>query len=620
MLPPLIRHSSSKVSIKDGKGDVEVRTFEPNRPSKLSAAVTPVDDSSSSEEEEIIPVVQEQKVIDIDQASRNTSGMIGNDASNPGSRATSRRSSLVGNDKNIIVAYLEYAYWYLKDLYSRKVSYRIQFLFELWCMLPFVFMIVFMTQIETIVFPSVAIADGYLVLMIVVGLTAVELSRKFTKRHAQVVTVRKFVSHRGHVQDIYSVGKKPANLGLVVTSLIFYVCLLLTEVNIQKNYFQTPLGNGFASSMSLDLDSIVAGMTPTEKISTFMIGLGVPLGCNDCGSISRTTYSLIPVSTILKNTYIHSDTAILERPSDMIGLEVNCNTLLVPTNTGVATGYVEISSRNLIATAAGAKFDVYLTARNPLSLNITSRSCSVAMYDLRGIAAIKYTIDEYNFATKYRGYSVKPENDATCTKFKDFCLNRSIRSQMSYSFANLLFGSGHNITIPQAYSYTAGLMPDPSDFWSDSDYSGTFRKTIEGLILATTVTFMTRTSDSPLNTDSVGIQLSVPSGILITANVAAGLAIFFAVFLFLVEYVQLDQIPDGLMKQLHARIKLGPLQTISLSQLARESFEAGNKDWDLDVVKFGEDRKTRSENVGVLRFGHHGEIVRFNPERKYRTE
>ncbi|KAJ3332467.1 hypothetical protein HDU91_003098, partial [Kappamyces sp. JEL0680] len=176
------------------------------------------------------------------------------------------------------------------------------------------------------------------------------------------------------------------------------------------------------------------------------------------------------------------------------------------------------------------------------------------------------------------------------------------------------------ISLSQSAANLFSAFPDPTASLTDAQYSTRFRQFVgtQMKILAMNMGSPGASQISvPLLSDTAAFQ-SVPiSVLLVLATIFAIFTPVFGALIILADLLKLGKTSDALLRSMVRSLNPADRWLDDIAEYAVASYASHNSEWDLVPVKFGEDRRTRQDPVGRLRFGGRKEVVQFKNGRRF---
>jgi hypothetical protein len=191
-------------------------------------------------------------------------------------------------------------------------------------------------------------------------------------------------------------------------------------------------------------------------------------------------------------------------------------------------------------------------------------------------------------------------------------LDQAKRTGLADALMNMVF-SQKSYVFNQRLAYSSNVAPDPSAPGSDRIFEENVQKLIgNALIIAAS---MVPSKEIPVNlhTDTIQVKLIVNQWLLILTVVIASIAALFPMMLISTDLIRIKKSPDQFLRLLYERVKPGK-EFIEDSAVLCTDLNEGQQ---TALIKYGEDRKTVSNGLGVLRFGLKHEIVKYHENRAY---
>ncbi|KAJ3259958.1 hypothetical protein HK103_001468 [Boothiomyces macroporosus] len=376
--------------------------------------------------------------------------------------------------------------------------------------------------------------------------------------------------------------------------------------------YVTPYGTATANVLTSQISNISNVGTTAQEIMYATIGS--QYSCVDCESYSSGNVLLVPVSSTLSpNLAQANENVILSGTQDVLSVQATCFTLYNPLFSSLGN-VIQINQIELAKGVGSIQSDVQLSGVDSNG-NVVSRQCAFMISEYQADAGVRYSIDENGFPTRLSVNSIVG-NNSTCMSIGDVCLGASSRSLLAYSLYT--YGFPTNITINKLYG-TLNLLPDPGSSMSDLDFGQQMMKFLSLNLLMTASSLPSSRLPCTLMTDNVAVKMNIDPVLMWVSIVTASIASIIAILLIVTDLIKLEKASDLLLRRLSRSVQPGKKLledcSVMVSKLCMPG--ANNDDWVTTPIRFGEDKATSNNTLGILRFGVKKEIVKFKATRAY---
>lgn len=341
--------------------------------------------------------------------------------------------------------------------------------------------------------------------------------------------------------------------------------------------------------------------------------LGARYTCVACTGIITQDRCVIPISSFLKDIASIpqvSKKIFLSDPQDIVVLRVNCFETVDPVS-NVTKDSVEFKVNSLTRGIrhTTSEFEVFSISKDNV---LIGKYCRVKVMEGRAHVKSQYQISQDNDFRREKIASILPIDASTCENYGKLCLNKPLREDLSYTLLKTSFDVGQLTVLKSRF------FPDPAQY-SMLKYEIEIRKFIGIMLLNAALEYVDGIEPAQIYSEDQYSTLEIDSSLKILTIIASSICVVMSVGLILIDIVQLDKVPNTLLRKLSKSIQPGinNLKTISEYVANNSELKLGSGDWDTEPVRFGEDRRTVGEATGLLRFGGKKDVVKFKDDRTY---
>ncbi|KAJ3324596.1 hypothetical protein HDV06_006489 [Boothiomyces sp. JEL0866] len=519
-----------------------------------------------------------------------------------------------GKSVNPIIAYFIKCKDKFIDLYLENVSYKVESLLMLLSMVPFALLAIVLLYIDQIVFFNSLYGLIFKIAIVLTGLFALHAATFVNQRHAYLECMNKVVKGTAVVRDIWETTKGSGhNATLRNAALMFYACLIASELSITVEGVSTPDVNGKGKTLPLTLANLSVTEDPYNLI---LYGLGGMFSCADCVYFSgEDDWKFIPISYFQTDLGKPSEHYLISQVQDIVAISIACMTLDTPrgftSNILVETDKYDYGYNAVIA-------KLLLTSQSESTAAMVTRRCEIY---LRAVSAEVVTFYSTNLVTNAKKKEISlinPVNSSSCYYLSAYCVNDPIRTDLVYSLTYPLF-SNASISINKNFALDASLFPNPGSSINDQYFSDMMLLPISLMLLGVANQYYTVDVVVPtMNIDTAEI-LNINIGLKITTILISAFCILFAILLITIDLVKLNLASDILLRKLSKLLHPGKENLESISEFVSKTYNPcfDQDSWDLCKIRYGEDRRTVMDPLGKLIFGNKKDVVKFKPDRAY---
>jgi hypothetical protein len=182
-------------------------------------------------------------------------------------------------------------------------------------------------------------------------------------------------------------------------ALIFYACLVSTELLIEHSHIETFDGIGVAAKIRMDLSR---GDTDLP-FNVFLASLGVQFGCDTCGQIDGEK-AIIPLSSTLREGNVVDREVLVHFDQGIVVMAVSCMTLELEVGYIPPQIRVQFIVHGITRGQHSASLDIEIQSRTGFVGVASIRRCLATTMDRRASVSVRY----------YTYFSTKTSHEKTC--------------------------------------------------------------------------------------------------------------------------------------------------------------------------------------------------------------
>ncbi|KAJ3255101.1 hypothetical protein HK103_006644 [Boothiomyces macroporosus] len=529
-------------------------------------------------------------------------------------KAESEMELSKGKSLNPIIAYFLRLKAQFIEIYLEKVTYKMESILMLFSMVPFALLAIVLLYIDQIVFFNALYGLIFKIAIVLTGLIALHAATFVNQRHAYLECMNKVVKGTALVRDIWETTKGNGhNATLRNAALMFYGCLIASELSITVVGVSTPDTNGKGKTLPLTLSNLTVTEDPYNLV---LYGLGGMYSCSNCVFYSGSDdWKFIPISFSQTELGKPSEHYLISQVQDMAAISIACMTLETP-RSYTPNILVETDKYDYGLNAVIVK--LLLTSQSDTSSAMVTRRCEIFLRAVSAEVGTYYSTNLVTNAKKTEIASINPVNSSSCYYLSDICVNDPIRSDLVYSLTQPLFANA-SITINKNFAVQASLFPNPGSSINDEYFADMLLLPISLMLIGVANQYYTIDVDVPtMNIDTAEI-LNINIGLKITTILISAFCIFFAILLIAIDLIKLNLASDILLRKLSKIIHPGQENLESISEFVAKTYNPcfDQDSWDLCKIRYGEDRRTVMDPLGKLIFGNKKDVVKFKPDRAY---
>jgi hypothetical protein len=370
----------------------------------------------------------------------------------------------------------------------------------------------------------------------------------------------------------------------------------------------TVVGTGLTAHMAMN----PADLMPSNASQIFSVALGSGFSCKGCIGLSVNGALHVPVSAHMmqvKETELNLNQYFLGNIQDILSVRTHCYSLVAPIGP-VSPNEIFFRVLNSVSGVNFTQADVEIISRKTSDFH--GKRCRILIGEYRGIVKSRYSIR--NGVPVQEGIqTIETDSSLPCLKSGTQCLNQVKRSQLSRVLLNAAFSTTTATVDRTKY------LPDPAVSRSDFAFQQEMNSFIGTLLYNSAIMFLTTQNVGVLYTNTKALNLQVQPVLQFTTIALCMFCLSLACMQIAFDLMQLGKANNDLLRKVHLVVKPGQHNLLSIAQFSKESIDSAAvmDEWDFAAVKFGEDRKTTSSPLGILRFGTRRDIVKFKEDRAY---
>jgi hypothetical protein len=377
----------------------------------------------------------------------------------------------------------------------------------------------------------------------------------------------------------------------------------------QKSYQSAYWSSGLVSSPS-NLSTI---LSPRD---VFQFAAGAESYCTDCIGVVAGSKYIIPIGTNLISSAVTGSPVIMNEKEQVLSLDTTCFSLassdISYPNTVLGSILISIADVNYGVDSVHSSWEITSVAGDG---SVKGKRCIVISKDFSGLASKRYSTTSSHISL-LSVESLTYYDKKTCTNHGSICLNESLIKNSSFVIWKSAFQSTQYY-ISKKLSHN---FPDPTDLQSDLLFAERFRSLL-GLAIKATASDLgidnVIVTSVTLNSDSAAFRMIPNDGLMILSVIMAVFTIFIGTLLILADLLKLGKTSDRFLRHLSASLDPSDRWLDDVCEYAVDHYAQNNLDWDCAPIKYGEDRSSKGELMGRLRFGGKKDVLAFRNGRKY---
>ncbi|KAI8895620.1 hypothetical protein BC833DRAFT_622862 [Globomyces pollinis-pini] len=510
------------------------------------------------------------------------------------------------------------------DSYCRRVSYQKESLLFLLLLLPFVFVFGTVITCHMLTYSSKEVANIYKIMIILVGLLAVKCSHLINQRHQLMTIILKVIRGGATFGEICRVKKghgHDAFLQIIsnqwyltfILAFCFYFFLIALQFSIKTIPVRTPYGTGIGYRLQETFyDSF---LNETDSKDLFQTALGAQFDCAECHLMVTNSGILVPISKGLVHTDSSENYVIMGAEMDIISVRTSClyDYASMPETDKDS---ITLTVNDILRGNRAASVDFHLSSYNSAGVQMSVRCIAVAN-DYRGYAEINYRISDVGHANSLGVEHIRPLDSTSCKTVGGICLNKSKREGLSYSLFKNLFDFD-NISVHQKES--SEYLPDPAKRLSKETLSFDIGVFLGNSLLVSSSIYTATTNSLDLFNMSVAVKFQVDSIFQLVTALSAVICIVWSIVIIVYDVTSLDY-NNVLLRRLSRSFTCETFFLEEMAELTKKMFEHApplNPNWKKEIIRYGESLSTINFDIGILRFGHKNDLIKFKDGREYK--
>jgi hypothetical protein len=521
--------------------------------------------------------------------------------------ASNRVSSVDSFQSNALSRFIEQIRLLVQQQYSQRVTYKLATLLSLLTLTTYGMTIGVFMFLSRNVFSSLEVAVRFQAGTIFSGLIALWVARLLSNRHLNMQMITRVLGREANFQSIViPSGRDTSTMMLIGLAMAFNVVLVVCVSMYESAPVLRSVGLGFRQRLSLEPSTVVL----SNETSVFAHALGKGYSCWSCSTFSFGDNLIVPVSRFLQSVDKKSSQlkkVLIYENQDVIGINVDCFTL-VDTRNYPRDPRITFRVRNVIwgVNSSSSEYDIFTTKDGTTFV----KRCRSVLTDRRAKTTTAYEIRKKDHVTQTKVSSLEPVDPKSCILYDSLCLNYSSRKELSYTLLNAAL-TKHEYLIGHGSHF-----PNPS-YTNVRYFEKELQQFISNLLLISAGRFCDEIEETEIFSDQAATRLQIPMLLTVTVMVMAGTSVVLTVLIIGIDLIQLERVPNSLLRRLGAALIPGRHMLSSISKLLSTVGE--DDDWSQIFVLYGEDRTTVDKEKGTLRFGRRKEIVKFKESREYHS-
>ncbi|KAI8897924.1 hypothetical protein BC833DRAFT_15693 [Globomyces pollinis-pini] len=502
----------------------------------------------------------------------------------------------------------------IMEKYYENVTYKTECVLLLLLLSPFPMIAILIPNVGSIILADEGWSLGFRFAITLLGYIAIHGSELVNHRHAHLATISKIINGEATVRSLSdSVKGEGLNQLLYWSTYLFYTCLIVAELSMSNVPYPKSHGVGSAYTVA----NTFQNSTPIDGRNVLFLSFGINLACSDCVGMVSNNVLLVPLTVSLRDISLDAghEFVFLEATQDIAALSVSCFSADA-TYTDVAKTDLAISVIELSKGVRTSLLDLEISSWDSSLTSLKTRRCSIIAREFSGFTRVRYGIDEQDkTVTRLLVDYIGPNAPKSCQKIGNRCLDDPKIPNLTYSlFAPVFDKTVH--ALSKSYASMFRIFPDPSTDVADVVYEKEMAESI-GLVLLAARSHLATTIEPYSISSPTSIVLDIDYWFMILTIITAIFCPIVAALIVTFDLIKLEKAPDSLLRRLSQSVKPGKRFLEDISTYVSHIYVPSQDDWDFAPVRFGEDKKTTSDPLGLLRFGGKKDIVKFKNGRPY---
>lgn len=232
--------------------------------------------------------------------------------------------------------------------------------------------------------------------------------------------------------------------------------------------------------------------------------------------------------------------------------------------------------------------------------------------EYNGSTLVRYGLSPTGGTVRRKVESVEPIYYRTCSKIGKSCLDQAKRTGLADNLIKMVF-SQKSYLFNQRLAYSSNVAPDPSAPGSDRIFEENVQKLIGNALIIAASIIPSKEVPVTLQTDTIQVKLIVKQWLLILTVAVASIAAIYPMMLISIGLIRIKKNSNHFLRLLYERVQPGKEFIEDSAVLCVDLKE----DHHTALIKYGEDKKTVSNAIGVLRFGLKHDIAKYKENRPY---